>query len=101
MRLDIHLSKDKLEAEFGDRLTSSDLGEFRDLLAQIRQAGRKSVVLDLSNLNWIDSAGLGMLILAKETADKAELDLVLRSPRGHVRSLLELGRFDKLFTIEA
>ena len=101
MRLDIHLSKDKFEAELRERLTSSDLGEFRELLAQIRQSGRQSVVLDLSDLQWIDSAGLGMLILAKETADKAELELVLRSPKGHVRSLLELGRFDKIFTIEA
>ena len=47
------------------------------------------------------SAGLGMLILAKETAEKGDLDLVLRSPKGHVKSLLELGHFDKLFTIQA
>lgn len=100
MRLDTYLSKERFEAELKDRLTSSDLGEFRELLAQMRESGRKSVVLDLSELSWIDSAGLGMLILAKETAEKAELDLVLRSPKGHVKSLLELGRFDKIFTIE-
>ena len=41
-----------------------------------------------------------MLILAKELAEKEELDLVLRSPKGHVKSLLELGRFEKIFNIE-
>ncbi len=101
MRLDTYLSKDKFEAALSDRLTSSDLAEFRELLTQIRQSGCKSVVIDLSQLNWINSAGLGMLILTKETAEKADLDLVLRSPKGHVKSLLELGRFDKVFTIKA
>ncbi len=67
----------------------------------MKQTKCKTAILDLSGLNWINSAGLGMLILARETAEKSDLKLVLRSPRGHVKSLLELGRFDKIFTIEA
>jgi anti-anti-sigma factor len=100
MRLETYLSHERFEAGISDKLTSSDLSNFRALLSEIKQSSRKVVVLDLSNLNWIDSAGLGMLILAKELAEKEELDLVLRSPRGHVKSLLELGRFDKIFNIE-
>ena len=100
MRLETYKSNNKFEAEISDKLTSSDLSNFRGLLSEIRQSSRKVVVLDLRNLDWIDSAGLGMLILAKELAEKEELDLVLRSPKGHVKSLLELGRFEKIFNIE-
>lgn len=101
MKLETGLYNDRFEAGLRDKLTSADLASFRDLLSQIKQSKCKEVVLDLSNLEWINSAGLGMLILAKETAEKGELELVLRSPKGHVKSLLELGRFDKLFTIQA
>ena len=101
MRLETCLSDNRFEAGLSDKLTSSDLSNFRALLSQIRQSACKAIVLDLSNLNWIDSAGLGMLILAKELAEKEEMDLVLRSPKGHVKSLLELGRFEKIFNIEA
>ncbi len=100
MKLNIHVSKDSFEAQIADKLTSSDLSSFRGLLSEIKQSACKDVVLDLGNLDWIDSAGLGMLILTKELAEKEELALVLRSPRGHVKSLLELGRFDKIFNIQ-
>ena len=101
MRLETYKSNDRFEAEISDKLTSSDLSNFRELLSEIKQCPCKVIVLDLNNLDWIDSAGLGMLILAKELADKEELELVLRSPRGHVKSLLELGRFEKIFNIQA
>ncbi len=100
MRLETYKSNDRFEAELSDKLTSSDLSQFRELLSQIKKSSSKVIVLDLENLDWINSAGLGMLILAKELAEKEELELVLRSPKGHVKSLLELGRFEKIFTIE-
>ena len=101
MRLETYKSNDRFEAEISDKLTSSDLSNFRELLSEIKQSPCKVIVLDLNNLDWINSAGLGMLILAKELAEKEELELVLRSPRGHVKSLLELGRFEKIFNIQA
>jgi anti-anti-sigma factor len=100
MKLETHSYKDRFEAGLSDSLTSADLTSFRELLSQMKQSKCKLMVLDLSKLDWIDSAGLGMLILAKESAEKADLELVLRSPRGHVKSLLELGRFEKIFNIE-
>jgi HptB-dependent secretion and biofilm anti anti-sigma factor len=48
----------------------------------------------------VDSAGLGMFIIAAETAKKAGLSLTLRSPSGHVRKLIELSKMDKLLSIE-
>jgi len=101
MKLETSFRSDCFEVELMDSLTSADLTSFRDFLSEMKKTKCKETVLDLSKLNWIDSAGLGMLILAKETAEKADIQLSLRSPRGHVKSLLELGRFDKLFAIQA
>ena len=100
MKIETYSRGDHFEVGLSDSLTSADLTTFRELLTEMKQTKCKTAVLDLSKLNWINSAGLGMLILAKETAEKGDLQLVLSSPRGHVKSLLELGRFDKIFTIQ-
>jgi HptB-dependent secretion and biofilm anti anti-sigma factor len=89
-----------LEAGFSHRLTAADHGSFRDILSKVKENGIKRLILDLSDLDWIDSSGLGLLILAKEAGGKAGIELLLRSPKGHVKELLELGHFDRLINIE-
>ena len=101
MRLETYKSNNKFEAEISDKLTSSDLSNFRELLSEIKQSTCKVIVLDLDNLEWIELGRLGNAHTGKELAEKEELELVLRSPRGHVKSLLELGRFEKIFNIQA
>jgi len=86
--------------EFSGRLTSADLGGFRELLSQIKENKCNLILIDLKNLDWIDSAGLGMLLLARDTAAKNNLELVLRAPQGDVKSLLKLGRFETLFNLQ-
>jgi len=90
----------RFEVEFSGRLTSADLGGFRELLSQIKESKCNLILIDLKNLDWIDSAGLGMLLLARDTAAKNNLELVLRAPQGDVKSLLKLGRFETLFNLQ-
>ncbi len=90
---------DRFEASLSEKLTSADLGAFRDLLSRMRESRCSVIVLDLAKLEWIDSAGLGMLLLAKDAAAKDNFQLVLRSPQGNVKSLLQLGRFDTIFNV--
>jgi len=91
---------EKFEVALSESLTSADRAPFRKLLSEIEHSGVTVLVLELSNLDWIDSAGLGMLLLAKEAACNAGAELVLRSPKGHVKELLELGRFNKILRVE-
>jgi len=99
MRVETLTCDERFEASLSDRLTHADLGAFRDLLSQIKESKCSLVVIDLRSLHWIDSAGLGMLLLARDAAAKDNLQLVLRSPRGAVKSMLELGRFDAIFNV--
>ena len=88
------------EVALSGRLTSADLVTFRELLSQIKESKCNLILIDLRDLDWIDSAGLGMLLLARETAAKSNLELVLRAPQGNVKSLLKLGRFETLFNVQ-
>ncbi len=100
MRIETRMNGTTFEAKLGDRMVFSDSGAFRSLLQQVEGAKANACVLDLSGLASIDSAGLGMFMIALDAAKKGGWSLRLRSPRGQVKSLLELGKFDQLLAIE-
>ncbi len=83
-------------------LSFADRAEFLDLLPQVAPAetagGR--VVVDLTALRFIDSAGMGLLLTLKDAVEKAGGSVVLRHPGGGVRQALRLASFDSLFDIE-
>ena len=100
MKIDTCTHNGQFEVAFSGRLTSADLGDFRELLSRIKESKCQRILIDLKDLQWINSAGLGMLLLARETAAKSNLELVLRAPQGDVKSLLKLGRFETLFNVQ-
>ena len=68
--------------------------------AQLEQ-GRSTVVVDMSRTEYVDSAGLGTLVLLNKEARAAGGCLVLAGLNEHVRDLLRLVRLDEVFTIAA
>lgn len=58
------------------------------------------LVLDLSGVTFIDSAGLRSLIRAQRRADEAEGSLVLRAPRPSTMRVLEITGLTDELTID-
>ncbi len=81
-------------------LTFTDHAAFKAMTDRLFGSAGGAVTMDLTKLDFIDSAGLGMLLLAKDTADKAGCKLVLRSPVGQVKRMFGLTKFDTLFAFE-
>ena len=81
-------------------LTFTDHAAFKSMTDRLFGGSSASVTMDLMKLEFIDSAGLGMLLLAKDTADKVGRKLVLRSPVGQVKRMFGLTKFDTLFSVE-
>lgn len=82
------------EARFLDDIAVIDLGERRlvgeqdeyDLwkeVERILREGAKKIVLDLSEIRWTNSTGIGILVSSwtMATREKAELVVVSNSPR--------------------
>ncbi len=87
----------KLEGKF----TFADNGKFRELLKTLQGETLQSCSVDLSNLEFMDSAGLGMLILFKDTASQSNFSLSLRNPQGQVDKILRISKFDEEIPIES
>lgn len=91
---------DTLNTHLEGRFTFSDHGTFRNMVADMVNSRQSRHVIDLSGVEFIDSAGLGMLLLARDEGKRHDLTVVLRAPQGQVKRMLEVARFDTMFDIE-
>lgn len=66
-----------------------------DMIGYIKR-GNHAIVLDLSNVSFIDSSGLGALISCLKSMG-SQGELVLSGTRGTVTSMFKLTRMDKIF----
>jgi anti-anti-sigma factor len=80
--------------------TFADHPVFHGILRQISDGRARPIVFDVSGLEFIDSAGLGMLILAREEARKLGSTIRLRGPKGQVKRIFAVTKFDALFAVE-
>lgn len=73
---------------------------FRKIMNEVIVAQPTECILDIANVPFMDSGGLGMLLLARDTFAAKGIALIIRRPVGAVKRLLSLARFDQLLKIE-
>lgn len=100
LELSQHNLEQTFEVNINGRLVFSDNSQFRELVDRFRDHGGKDLVVDLSGLDFIDSAGLGMLLVAKEAADKNKMAMTVRGARGQVKEMFDISRFDAVISIQ-
>jgi len=85
--------------EVKGRIDSATAPALAERLTANLEAANVRVVLDLSRLEYISSAGFRILLIAAKRADETGSRLVLCGVAGKVRQLFDLGGFLDLFTI--
>lgn len=89
-----------MEIDLKGRLTFSDYSVFREISDYLNQFNPKTCLLNLEGLEFIDSAGLGMLLIVRDKVASKNGMVVLRNSQGQVKKMLTLGNFDSLFSVE-
>ena len=79
-----------------DGVTAPVLGE--RLTTTLGPSSQK-LLLELSHLDYISSAGFRVLLIAAKRAHESDGQIVLSGIAGHVRQLFEVGGFLKLFRV--
>lgn len=80
-------------------LDSMRVGQFRNEINDIVSSGSKSVLIDLKDVTFIDSSGLGALVIALKAVRSAGGKLYVCSANEQVRMLFELTSMDQVFEI--
>jgi anti-anti-sigma factor len=73
---------------------------FERLLAELRAAGERAIVVDIGELTFIDSSGISALVGAARAASAEQGLLVVASPTPHVQRVFDIVRLSELVAIE-
>lgn len=66
---------------------------------QMEKSNDTKIVLDMSNVPYIDSAGLGTMVSLLKDSRNLNKELVLASLKQNVKRIFEMTRLDKVFRI--
>jgi anti-sigma B factor antagonist len=82
-----------------ERLDAHNSGELKALLLDTFVQGRKNILIDLKDVRFIDSSGLGALVSGFKNAISNQGGLKLSSLQTQVKSMFELTRLHRVFEI--
>ena len=96
----IHQVNDVLVIELSGRITVGDGSVMlRDRIRKELAGGRKRILINLGDVSYIDSSGLGELISAFTSAKKGGGELKLLSLTKKIRDLMEIVKLYTVFDI--
>ncbi len=59
----------------------------------------RAVVVDFSDVDYLDSSALGMLLMLRDKLGGVSKEVALAGVRGNVKQVLDIANFGKLFQI--
>jgi anti-anti-sigma factor len=85
--------------EVTGRIDSTNATKLGEALGEQIDAGRNQIVLDLSSVDYMSSAGLREMVAAAKRVRNSNGDLRLASPSARVREVLELAGLNMIFQV--
>lgn len=82
-----------------ERLDAHNSDHLKQELGRLFEEGKNCVVVDLKEVRFIDSSGLGALVSGFKNASTRQATLKLSSLQSQVKSMFELTRLHRVFDI--
>ena len=97
MKHSIEQSDPTIVAISGDVLGGADAMEFSQMIAEQVRNGARQVIVDLSDVNLMNSSGLGMLVAASTSLRSSGGRLMVVGANERIVALLKMTRLDTVF----
>ncbi len=81
---------------FDGDITFSENMVFREMLKSLSGLNVSECIFDLSKVGMVDSAGLGMFLIAKDQTENAGCKLRVNGATGHVANMLKLTKLTEV-----
>lgn len=81
------------------KLVFGQFEELQSLVFELKKNPPKHITFDLSDVDMIDSSGLGLLIIANELTGE-QRNVTLINPNAQIRHLFDICEIEKLMEIK-
>ena len=95
-----HSKKNDLIIFIKDNLTFRDYLLFNKIIELIQSKQYNTIFIDMKDCTFVDSAGLGMFVLANDEAQKSKTKIEIKNLNERVKELFYAARFDTIYNIE-
>jgi anti-sigma B factor antagonist len=82
-----------------EKLTSVIAPDLKTELVKLNAEGIKNIILDLSEVKYVDSSGLSSILVGNRLSENEEGIFALASPNEHVIKLIKISQLDSILTI--
>ncbi len=94
-------SGDVVIVKLAGRLDGSNAHTVEQSFAGVLDSGASRLAIDLSDLEYVSSAGLRVLLIVANRIQHANGKVAVFGLNGGVRAVFSISRFDTIFPIEA
>lgn len=101
LRKVVEIQQNRVVVRIGGQFYMEDASSIRDHLLNLYDEGHVNFTVDLSELDNMDTTGLGVLISLYKRVKAAGGDVVVSGARGNVKQLFELTGMNQVFTVVA
>ena len=81
------------------RLDIFSRNNFREVIENHKKAGTKGLIIDLQGVTFIDSVGIGALVVAGKTFQSVKGKIILANPQDSVKSALDAMNLSALLPV--
>ena len=100
LALEVASSEGQSTVEMAGEIDSYSAPRLRRCLRELTDAGDRRIVLNFRGIEYIDSAGLGVLIGAVKSLSSRSGELVVSSPRPQAAKLFEMTGLNTVLTVQ-
>ena len=98
MKIDSHEHGDALIIELkGKVMGGPESADFQDLLKRSVTEGKKKVVIDLGEVEWMNSSGIGLLVSVFTTVKNGGGEMKIARATDKIESLLVITKLNSVF----
>ena len=93
------VNRDLIIVRISGRFNIEEVINFEKAVNEVIEQSPKALSLDMSELKYIDSSGIGSLIKAMNIAKNKNIDLVITDLDKEIMHIFKLAYLDRFFTI--
>lgn len=94
------INSDYWDINLSGELDVSNCDKLKEYLNDLLKEKMLDIKLDIKNLDYIDSSGLGVIIGVLKTLKSNYKDIYILNPRDNVLKILTITGLDKIFNME-
>lgn len=92
--------KEKVEVKLSGVLTADEALKLRDKLSEHIERGHTHVIIDMEDVQFIHSSGLGVILLLQKEVMKVDGKVVIKNPNSLIKQVFEITRLNKVIHVE-